>query len=86
MKKLRALAFLLVAFAFSLVATFSTAALAQQFGANANDRVAQQLGQFFMQLQVQQDQIANLQAQLQAAREETKRLKDKYEPPEKPEK
>ena len=59
---------------------FAVPAIAQQTGGNANDRVAQQLGQFFMQLQVQQDQIAGLRAALEKEQAEVKRLKGKYEP------
>ena len=56
----------------------SGSAMAQQ--THSSDRIATQIGQMFIQLQQQQDQIAGMQAQLQQEKMEVKRLKEKYEP------
>lgn len=61
-------------------------ALAQQ--ADVNERTVQMLGSqaatLILQVNRLQDQIATLQDQLSKSHAEVKRLKDKYEPVEKP--
>lgn len=69
---------ILVAVAMTLLGPYGASAQVQTN--DANGRVAWQLGQFYIQLQQQQDQIAGLRAALEKEQAEVKRLKDKHEP------